>query len=37
VDGELVDQTPVLFALARDVLQLLVPQTSTAADEPLGA
>ncbi len=32
VDGELVDQTPVLFTQARDALRVLVPQDSTAAD-----
>jgi len=32
VDGELVDQTPVLFTQARDALRVLVPQGSTAAD-----
>jgi len=33
VDGELVDQTPVLFTLARDALKVLIPRNSTAADE----
>jgi len=32
VDGELVDQTPVLFTQARDALKVLVPRGSTAAD-----
>ncbi len=32
VDGELVDQTPVLFTQARDALRVLVPQGSMAAD-----
>jgi len=32
VDGELVDQTPVLFTQARDALRVLVPRGSTAAD-----
>jgi diacylglycerol kinase (ATP) len=32
VDGELVDQTPVLFALARDALKVIVPQDCTTAD-----
>jgi YegS/Rv2252/BmrU family lipid kinase len=33
VDGELVDQTPVLFALARDALQVLVPQGAPGVDQ----
>jgi YegS/Rv2252/BmrU family lipid kinase len=32
VDGEVVDQTPVLFALARDALKVIVPQDCTTAD-----
>ena len=32
VDGEVVDQTPVLFALARDALKVIVPQDCTIAD-----
>jgi len=32
VDGELVEQTPVLFTQARDALKVIVPRDSTAAD-----
>ncbi len=32
VDGELVDQMPLLFTQARDALGVLVPRDSTAAD-----
>ena len=32
VDGELVEQTPVLFTQAHDALKVLVPQDSTVAD-----
>jgi YegS/Rv2252/BmrU family lipid kinase len=32
VDGELVDQTPVLFSLARDALQVIVPQGAPGVD-----
>jgi len=32
VDGELVEQTPVLFTQARGALKVLVPQGSTATD-----
>ena len=32
VDGEVVDQTPVHFALARDALKVIVPQDCTIAD-----
>jgi diacylglycerol kinase (ATP) len=32
VDGEAVDQMPVVFALARDALKVIVPQDCTTAD-----
>jgi diacylglycerol kinase family enzyme len=33
VDGEVVDQTPVLFALVRDALKVIVPHDCATADQ----